>query len=698
MKRNLITHSLLLFLFCLLSSSLYSQSWDWVTAAACSQSSGMHNTLATDLGGNSYFATTFSATCVLQGDTLVSNSAWPDGLLMKLDPLGQVQWKHHLKGTEQVTLEDITLDQFGHVYVTGSFWDSLFIGSDTLVAQNVVSNIFIARLDTTGAIQWIQTAWSTYNDELHALATDSQGNLSLFGDYRGAFHLDTLTLTATGQQGNIFLIQLDPAGNVRWSMQDGTGQSGTYIHSGDLDIDQWDNHWLTGNHFGPITLGGTQHIHYGDLDGYVAMYSPTGAYRWSTVFGGPHTTSFGINVGEYSNAIDTDTMGNAYIGGSFYISAAFGSFFRSATNPIGNSLFVAKVDSMGNFVWVTTGNAPLSSDGVNDLVCSPDGEIWVSGTYTTLSILGNDTLNLPGQAIFAAHLNPFGTFTTALDAGGSNSNLGRGIGRDRWGNAYVSGMYSDSSQFGSIVPPYGNLNQSPFVAKIGVSCQPWTPILNPDGPVSFCEGDSVQIYAPPGFYFTWQDGSVVNPLTVYNSTTVQATLVDLAGCEFPSSIITVSAFPSPAPQLTATPGSISTGLYNSYQWYLDGNLLVGETQSTLLTSQSGCYQVEVIDSNGCMGVSDTLCLEIVSREPAQISGLQVFPNPANSFIKVVLDIGNGNLLNWNWSLISPRGRTVAKGNQHAVEAVLDLSQQSAGMYLLKVNVNDQIWVHRIQIE
>ncbi|MDH7515773.1 MAG: T9SS type A sorting domain-containing protein, partial [Bacteroidota bacterium] len=67
--------------------------------------------------------------------------------------------------------------------------------------------------------------------------------------------------------------------------------------------------------------------------------------------------------------------------------------------------------------------------------------------------------------------------------------------------------------------------------------------------------------------------------------------------------IRVVEYPLPVPQVVRNGDTLATGPYAAYQWRLNGADIPGETARTMIPRESGRYSVQVVDRNGCVGVS-----------------------------------------------------------------------------------------------
>ncbi len=131
----------------------------------------------------------------------------------------------------------------------------------------------------------------------------------------------------------------------------------------------------------------------------------------------------------------------------------------------------------------------------------------------------------------------------------------------------------------------------------------------------------------------------------------------------------------------------------SYQWYLNDEVISGATSRSHTTSTFGEYQVEV-DVAGCVAISDIYELDNVTAIDDEFDQVVLFPNPTDGIVRLQgLDAfgeGNGEM-----AVIDFTGRTVMT---LGVNDMIDLSGLRGGSYLLLIKVNQGEIVRRITIK
>ncbi len=161
-----------------------------------------------------------------------------------------------------------------------------------------------------------------------------------------------------------------------------------------------------------------------------------------------------------------------------------------------------------------------------------------------------------------------------------------------------------------------------------------TPTINASGPLSFCQGGSVDLTAVGGNTFLWSNGSTVPMISTSSSGTYTVIVGDTAGCRGQVSA-TVSALPASVnitgPTVLCQGGSITltaTGNNASYLWS------DGQSGATAIFGAAGTYSVQATAANGCVS-QDTI-----------IVTLSTPPSPVISLNGQVLQTGNFASFQW----------------------------------------------------
>ncbi|MEO1261422.1 MAG: T9SS type A sorting domain-containing protein [Bacteroidota bacterium] len=132
--------------------------------------------------------------------------------------------------------------------------------------------------------------------------------------------------------------------------------------------------------------------------------------------------------------------------------------------------------------------------------------------------------------------------------------------------------------------------------------------------------------------------------------------------------------------------SVAGGTPNyTFQWYLNNDLISDEEDPSGLAA--GTYVLVLKDENGCE-VTDTIVVESVTsaEERNLLQHIRLTPNPTKGLFSLFLDLPNNNQV--TASIFDISGKTVLADVPVENRYDFDLTNEAAGIYLLKINVGD----------
>ena len=162
-------------------------------------------------------------------------------------------------------------------------------------------------------------------------------------------------------------------------------------------------------------------------------------YEWAKSLG---STNY-----DYGEGIVTDDSGNVYITGFFVDTIDFDPGIDTA-DLIGDGTFFAKYDYNGNYLWAKS----ISYSYSYSIAIDGSGNIYITGNFyaTTDFDPGADTANLTASgsnSIFFAKYDNNGNYLWARSIGSTAGDIGNNITTDALGNVYITGYFSDTSDF-----------------------------------------------------------------------------------------------------------------------------------------------------------------------------------------------------------------------------------------------------------
>ncbi len=292
--------------------------------------------IATDATGDIYVTGAYTSPSITFGTFNLTNYGGNDVFLAKYDSSGNVLWAKSAGGLNNDRPTSIATDLSGNIFVAGEYnSDSIAFGTTELVS----GNMFLAKYDATGNLNWVRNAGGNFADAVATVTTDKTGNVIIAGYFaESSVIFGTTTLHNTGSIGStdIFMVKYSTGGNVLWAKNEGT-------HGNDaatsVSADGSGNLYLTG-YFGgnSIILSGITFTNSGGNDLFVIKYDPNGNAEWANCHGGT-----GDDV---ANAITTDATGNVFIAGAFNSDTLnFGSTNLTNATPTTSNTFLSKLSS-----------------------------------------------------------------------------------------------------------------------------------------------------------------------------------------------------------------------------------------------------------------------------------------------------------------------------------------------------------------
>lgn len=342
---------------------------------------------------------------------LTAVESW-DVFIQKLDANGSFLWAKSMGGIGGDIGYGIEVDDFGNVYSTGFFRDTVDFdpgpGVFNLYAAGI-RDVFIQKLDSAGNFLWAKNIGGVSGDEGFSMTLGNSGSIYVTGLFSGMVDFDPNSGTSilSSQGGSdIFLLKLDSNGNFLWAK--GMGEADDDIGYS-IAVDKNENIYSTGYFSGIVDFDpGVDSTHLkakGESDIFIQKLDPNGNFVWVKSMGGIKT-----DVGE---SISVDDNSNVYTTGRFIGTVDFDpgldSSFLAAKGQ--RDIFIQKLDSSGNFIWAKNLGG---SDAVGtSLTVNSEMNIYTVGYFFGMVDFDPDTSSfyltaLGSRDIFVHKLNQNG--------------------------------------------------------------------------------------------------------------------------------------------------------------------------------------------------------------------------------------------------------------------------------------------------
>ena len=281
----------------------------------------------------------------------------------------------------------------------------------------------VARFDNLGGLVWRRTFGGSQLDVAHAIALTADGGYVIVGethsndgDFAGG---------NTNVGGNIFVMLLNPQGDIRWKKVFG-GSAFDGGLSVSVSPDQG------------IVLAGTTESNDGDFDGsnkgatsgFVMKLDQQGEVQWKTVLGGSNDDV----ISSVSATLDGGYVATGWTNSN-------DGYFDGANKGL-DDIFIAKIDSLGTIKWLRSFGGTKSDIG-HSITATSDGGCVATG-YTE-----SDDVDFTGRGrgakdILVIKLDEKGDFQWLQLIGGSSVEEGYSITEVQGGGIVLAG-YSSSN-------------------------------------------------------------------------------------------------------------------------------------------------------------------------------------------------------------------------------------------------------------
>lgn len=520
-----------------------------------------------------------------------------DILTIKYDPLGNQLWTATYNGTGSLNDEgrDVAVDKNGNVYVTG------------YTASSGPNYDFVTIMyDASGTQQWATLYNGSGNgyDEAYSLAIDTSGNTYVTG-----------SATVSSQGANYATIKYNSAGVQQWvSLYNGPGNS--IDAATQIKLDNNFDVYISGHSYGSGT----------DLDIATIKYNNSGVQQWVSRYNGV------LNFFDAPEALFIDASNNVYVAGATYGGLAtendyvtikinnagaqqWAQVFDGTQNEedkafdvltdqnqnvyvtgrsmsFGGSaedMVTIKYSPSGSLIWKDTYNGPSSGyDDAQQMRLGTSGALYITGYSAGLGT-NNDYLTLKYDTA-----NGGIEWEARFDGPASNSDQAFAMEIDATESIYVTGTSTDPASF----KDYSTIKW----------CQLETDAGND---IAICLGDSTTLSANASgaISYLWAPSTGLNNVNIANpianpttTTTYTVAATNGLGCvDYDTIVVTVN--PLPSNNITASgPTTFCMGdsiilTVDSATTYLWSP--TNDTTQSITATTGGNYTVNVTDSNNC---------------------------------------------------------------------------------------------------
>ncbi|MFA4851532.1 MAG: T9SS type A sorting domain-containing protein [Bacteroidales bacterium] len=503
------------------------------------------------------------------------------------------------------------------------------------------------------------------DDVGHCITTDSDANIIVGGLFNSTAYFDYLQITSMTYNGGGFIAKYDSLGNILW-VRKITGTNTSCVQA--ITTDQNKNIYFTG-HFTETTYIDTFSLtSNGSSDLFIGKYDEYGNLLWIKSAGG-------IDLDAGMTITCSDSL--LFVGGEFRDSVYFDTTLLISN---GNSdIFLACMDFNGNYRWIKS-EGGTGWDVSRGVTIDEESNIFLTGIFMNTAYFSDTSITSNGSSnAFIAKYDKNGQLQWVRSMNGTSDVWGRSVIISN-NEIYVKGHFNGNAQFGTF-----NLNSQVFsdyfICKLDMSGNfLWAKQI--ETKLDFMDdfwNHSLESDEQGNIYVTgWFMDSLV-----YDNFTVQSN---------GSYDIFVMKIDSDGNLIWAlTAGNASGDYSRSIARDDNGNLYItGRFYNTLFFGDSS------VTSYGSADVFVAKIREepvsVVYNEENTSLEITVYPNPATNYV----NIGYPPMQFEKVEIVSINGKILRtyNGNQNS----LDVSGLASGVYFLKLDAGNMVYVKRVIIQ
>jgi len=638
--------------------------------------------ISIDANNNTYSTGYFSGSATFgTGVTLNANGA-TDIFVTKVNDQGVLQWAVKAGGIGPDRGLAIKADAAGNCYVTGYYFGTATFGTSVITSVGGSQDIFIAKYNTSGILQWVVSAGGTEGESGNGITVDNSGNVFVTGQFSGTALFGAISLTSAIDPTtslpsiDVFTVKLDASSNFLWAKKG----SAKYTDRGlDIASDNSGNVYVVGQFSDTITF---DNVHNNNMNNAISLikYDNSGTEQWFRKIGGSTMNiAYGIAV---------DAASNIYLTGDFQGTMIFfGPPDVQLTNSYPNKIFVAKYDNTGTFLWGKA-DGSLSEVSSRNIALDDSSNVYIVGNFRcTFSdyadVFGQGTFNSVGfKDIFVTKYNTNGQRKWMRQGGGQEEDFGAGIAVNTFRQPVITGSFNDKVFFPSTNNfSYPNNHYFPnqiYPAYTGTYCSDnhygSYCCINSIGNSDILIAKAIDPTRQPYDYYTRFSGNCTRPYVdgcINNLNYPQYGLDNfcpgdsIEGCGFMNlhGATNTSSY---------SPGTNSPGPYFTWHWS------TGSNNSYISVTSTGNYAVTMTSQDGCYVSRDTV-YAIIDPSPAEpsisddfvVNTNALYPQPIHlCYPQNVTLTGNTTVPYFYWT----------DNNSNLIDSSLSITVNTGGWY------------------
>ena len=365
-----------------------------------------------------------SSSVDLKDDISLSNIGYANGMIVKYNADGEVQWGHSIGGKFYDSLVSVTQCIDGGYIAGGSFTsESIEFGNGIKVSNtntNGYEDALIVKYSEDGDVEWAKSFGGRSSDYITCIKATKDGGYFVSGYFKSdVIEIENgIKITNKGDNDG-FVIKYNAKGKVEWAKQIG-GTKEDIINS---VTETNDGGCLIGGSFesANIVLEGTNVLKNQSEENYengmLIKYNSDGTLEWFKEFGG-----------KYSEIVSVTACsdGKYLIGGNFRGDEIdLGNGITLAGGTLSRGMII-KYSSEGNVEWAKVMGYGYSETNISSMIECSDNGYLVSGSFENRCLQLENGVNIvektEGEQSFIIKYDKNGKQQWVKSVGGTLSN------------------------------------------------------------------------------------------------------------------------------------------------------------------------------------------------------------------------------------------------------------------------------------
>jgi hypothetical protein len=294
-------------------------------------------------GNKIYVAGSYSGTFNAGSVILpTSNSGSADAMVIAFDTAGTALWAATGGGADEDYFYDVSASAT-NVYASGTVRGaSANFGSTNLTGSGSADDMLVTRLTASGSFDLAKRFGSTSTDQATSIGHDNFGNIYISGSFLGTVNFGgTVSITSNGTNtySDGFVAKLNSAGWGLWACRQGGASddittSMEVANNGYIYLCGYYNNStvsLTTTTGAPVNLSNS-----GGADGFAAKYNPDGKILWGVKAANAND--------DRPKAIVSDNNGYCYVMGNFFNPLTLGALAPISSMPLSPSTYIGRLN------------------------------------------------------------------------------------------------------------------------------------------------------------------------------------------------------------------------------------------------------------------------------------------------------------------------------------------------------------------